>query len=226
MRIGYARVSCPDQNLDSQIDTLKAAGCERVFSDKLTGGNTARPGLQEALAFCRTGDALVVCRLDRLARSLQDLLATIGTSRARCRFRVAFRRRRRQRRSRPPDLSGLWCVAEFERALIRERTQAGLAAARSRGRKAEAAQGRRRQARHAAELGEGPKQPTRADPKVLGISKARSIATWSLRQRAHSELVQALAGMPLAIDGPYLEWLVARMMANGAPSRYSLPELG
>lgn len=174
MRIGYARVSRPDQNLDSQIDTLKAAGCERVFSDKLTGGNTARPGLQEALAFCRTGDALVVCRLDRLARSLQDLLATIEGLRERD---VAF-----VSLSEGVDASGaagrlifqvFGAVAEFERALIRERTQAGLAAARSRGRKG----GRPRKVdadklAMLQSLAKDPNNPRGPILKVLGISKS------------------------------------------------------
>ncbi|HNN91059.1 MAG TPA: recombinase family protein [Pseudomonadota bacterium] len=174
MKIGYARVSRPDQNLDSQVDALKAAGCERIYTDKLTGGNTARPGLQEALAFCRAGDALVVWRLDRLARSLQDLLCTIDDLRKR---EVAF-----ISLSEGMDASGaagrlifqvFGAVAEFERALIRERTAAGLAAARARGRKG----GRPRkldedQLALLQTLAQDPKQPRSPILRLLGISKS------------------------------------------------------
>ena len=74
MKIGYARVSTDDQTLDLQRDALNAAGCERLFEDKASGAKADRPGLAEALAFTRKGDALVVWRLDRLGRSLPELV--------------------------------------------------------------------------------------------------------------------------------------------------------
>ena len=73
MKIGYARVSTDDQNLDLQRDALTAAGCEKVFADTASGAKAERPGLDDALAFARKGDALVVWRLDRLGRSLPEL---------------------------------------------------------------------------------------------------------------------------------------------------------
>lgn len=78
MKIGYARVSTDDQNLDLQRDALTVAGCERQFTDTASGAKAARPGLAEALAFARPGDVLTVWRLDRLGRSLPELVKMIG----------------------------------------------------------------------------------------------------------------------------------------------------
>jgi DNA invertase Pin-like site-specific DNA recombinase len=75
MLIGYERVSTDDQNLNLQPDALKQAGCDRIFSDKMSGTKADRPGLKEAFDYVRPGDALVVWRLDRLGRSLKDLIA-------------------------------------------------------------------------------------------------------------------------------------------------------
>ena len=137
MRIGYARVSTIDQNLALQRDALTAAGCERIFSDEgLSGLTTRRPGLDGALAALKPGDALVVWKLDRLGRSLAhlvQLIADLGTQ------GVDFRSL-----SDPIDtgsaggrlvLHMMGALAEFERALIAERTHAGLIAARKRGQK-------------------------------------------------------------------------------------------
>ena len=77
MLVGYARVSTIDQNLDLQIDALRTAGCERIFSDRTSGARADRPGLGEALAFARDGDLLVVWKLDRLSRSLSHLVETV-----------------------------------------------------------------------------------------------------------------------------------------------------
>ena len=135
MKIGYARVSTEDQNLALQQDALSAAGCERVFEDKESGSKANRPGLADALAFARRGDVLIVWRLDRLGRSLPDLVKVVreleqagigfesltekietGTAAGRLVFHVFA------------------ALAEFERNITRERTLAGLAAARARGR--------------------------------------------------------------------------------------------
>lgn len=135
MLIGYARVSTQDQNLDLQLDALDKAGCERVFSDQASGTKAERPGLEEALAFARPGDTLVVWKLDRLGRSLRHLIDTIGALSERG---VGFKS---LQESIDTTTSGgklifhvFGALAEFERDLIRERTNAGLKAARARGR--------------------------------------------------------------------------------------------
>ena len=136
--IGYARVSTEDQNLALQLDALKAAGCGRIFEDKASGAKSDRPGLAEAMSHLRDhqGDVLVVWRLDRLGRSLPDLVATVEGLQRRG---IGFRSLKES-----VDTSGaagklvfhlFAALAEFERDLIRERTNAGLAAARARGRK-------------------------------------------------------------------------------------------
>ena len=77
MLIGYARVSTDDQSLNLQKDALLEAGCERIFEDRLSGAESERPGLSEALEYARAGDTLAVWRLDRLSRSLKDLAETV-----------------------------------------------------------------------------------------------------------------------------------------------------
>ena len=79
MLIGYARISTDDQNLNLQMDALQLAGCEKIYSDRVSGAKAARPGLSLALEVARTGDVLVVWRLDRLGRSLKDLIETMET---------------------------------------------------------------------------------------------------------------------------------------------------
>src|SRR5512142_408572 len=136
MLIGYARVSTTDQTLALQQGALKRAGCERIFTDAASGSRTDRTGLEEALRFLRDGeDTLVVWRLDRLGRSLRHLIDTISELQERG---VGFRSLQEQIDT---TTSGgklvfhvFGALAEFERDLIRERTQAGLAAARARGR--------------------------------------------------------------------------------------------
>ena len=135
MLIGYERVSTDDQNLALQNDALQAAGCDKIFSDKMSGVKADRPGLQQALNYVRPGDTLVVWRLDRLGRSLKDLIALIEDLERR---QIGFRS---LQESIDTTTSGgklifhvFGALAEFERNLIRERTQAGLQAARARGR--------------------------------------------------------------------------------------------
>lgn len=136
MKIGYARVSTDDQNLDLQRDALHLAGCAKIYEDRASGAKAARPGLAMALEVARAGDVLAVWRLDRLGRSLHDLIVLArklddagiglmsvqekidtGSSGGRLIFHM------------------FGALAEFERNLVRERTQAGLTAARARGRK-------------------------------------------------------------------------------------------
>ena len=136
MLIGYARVSTLDQTLALQQDALTAAGCEKTFTDSASGTRTDRPGLAEALSFARPGDTLVVWRLDRLGRSLAHLIETIKDLEERG---VHFRSLQEQLDTGTSSGKLVFHVfgalAEFERDLIRERTQAGLAAARVRGRR-------------------------------------------------------------------------------------------
>lgn len=135
MLIGYARISTTDQTLDLQLDALKQAGCEKVFTDTISGAKAERPGLGEALAYVRPGDTLVVWRLDRLGRSLKDLIAAITGLDERG---IGFKSLTESIDTTTPGGKLVFHVfgalAEFERDLIRERTQAGLAAARARGR--------------------------------------------------------------------------------------------
>ncbi len=137
MNVGYARVSTGDQNLDLQRDALIAAGCEenRIFTDKLSGSKDDRPGLAQALEYVRGGDTLVVWRLDRLGRSLSHLIQTTTALEQRG---VGFKS---LQEGIDTTTSGgklvfhiFGALAEFERSLIRERTNAGLKAARARGR--------------------------------------------------------------------------------------------
>ena len=136
MLIGYARVSTHDQNLDLQRDALEAAGCERVIVDTMSGAASARPGLAQVRDILRAGDTLVVWRLDRLGRSLKDLIAWVGYLEER---QVGLRSLHEAIDTTTPTgkltFHVFGALAEFERALIRDRTQAGLAAARARGRK-------------------------------------------------------------------------------------------
>lgn len=135
MFVGYARVSTQDQTLDLQKDALEKLGCTRIFTDTASGAQVERPGLEEALAFTREHDTLVVWRLDRLGRSLKHLLETVARLEQQ---RVGFKS---ITENIDTTTSGgrlifhvFGALAEFERELIRERTKAGLAAARARGR--------------------------------------------------------------------------------------------
>lgn len=135
MRIGYARVSTGEQNLDLQRDALEEAGCERVFSDEMSGAKAERPGLRNAIDFAREGDVLVVWRLDRLGRSLRELFDRITELQDRG---VGFESLTESTDTTTPGGQLVFhifgALAEFERNLLRERTLAGLAAARKRGR--------------------------------------------------------------------------------------------
>ncbi len=142
MQIGYARVSTLEQNLDLQQKALSEAGCERIFSDKISGAKTARPGLQEAVEYVRKGDTLVVWRLDRLGRSLKHLIETVKALEEKG---VGFQS---LQEAIDTTTSGgrlifhiFGALAEFERNLIQERTRAGLAAAQSKREERRSAEG-------------------------------------------------------------------------------------
>jgi DNA invertase Pin-like site-specific DNA recombinase len=134
--IGYARVSTQEQTLDLQTDALKQSGCEYIFTDTASGAKAERPGLQQAMSHLRRGDTLVVWRLDCLGRSLKHLIETISQLQERG---IGFKS---IQENIDTTTSGgklifhvFGALAEFERDLIRERTEAGLLAARARGRK-------------------------------------------------------------------------------------------
>ena len=180
MHIGSARVSTTDQRLDLQLDALTRAGCEQIFTDQVSGARTDRPGLENAASHLRAGDTLMVWKLDRLGRTVRQLVEfasrlegrgvhfasltdgiDTGTPAGRFFFHV------------------MAALAEMERDLIRERTRAGLEAARARGR-----QGGRprkltaRQVSHAAKL--------LADPETTGSDVAQTLGV------ARSTLYRAL----------------------------------
>jgi len=135
MLIGYARASTQDQNLELQLDALRAAGCEKVFEDKTSGTRTARPGLDQILEHARQGDTVVVSRLDRLGRSMRRLLIVVSDLEKRG---VGFRSLQKPIDTTSSGGDPIFHIfrasAEFERSLIQERTQEGLSAARARGR--------------------------------------------------------------------------------------------
>jgi DNA invertase Pin-like site-specific DNA recombinase len=134
MRVGYARVSTHEQTLDLQQDALKKAGCEKVFSDTVTGAQLERNGLKEALQFMRAGDILVVWKLDRLGRSLRHLIDTVRQLEDEGKeFQSITERIDTTTPGGKLIFHIFGALAEFERDLIRERTLAGLASARTRG---------------------------------------------------------------------------------------------
>jgi DNA invertase Pin-like site-specific DNA recombinase len=135
MKIGYARISTHDQNLDLQKDALEKAGCEKIFVDEISGTVAKREGLEKAREILRKDDVLIVWRLDRLGRSIRDLIDWVTTLEE---DGIGFKSL--QESIDTTTSSGklvfhiFAALAEFERNLIRERTNAGLAAARARGR--------------------------------------------------------------------------------------------
>ncbi|APW58614.1 recombinase family protein [Paludisphaera borealis] len=136
MKIGYARISTQEQNLDLQRDALKAAGCDRIIDDSASGGKAQRPGLDRARELLRHGDVLAVWRLDRLGRSLRHLIELMAVLEGEG---IGFQSITEAIDTTTPGGKLVFhifaALAEFERNLIRERTTAGLDAARARGRK-------------------------------------------------------------------------------------------
>src|SRR5437879_8657410 len=156
MLIGYARVSTQEQTLDLQKDALEKIGCSKIFTDTISGATTERQGLDAALAYVREGDTLVVWRLDRLGRSLKHLIETITKLNNR---KIGFKS---ITENIDTTTSGgklifhiFGALAEFERDIIRERTNAGLQAARARGR-----------------LGGRPKAKTLNTPKKVALAQS------------------------------------------------------
>lgn len=135
MLVGYARVSTQDQTTDLQNDALAKAGCERIFAEKASGAKTDRPELAKALEFMREDDTLVVWKLDRLARSMRQLIETVEDLRRRkINFHSITENIDTSTAAGELHFHLFGALAQFERSLIRERVNAGLVAARSRGR--------------------------------------------------------------------------------------------
>lgn len=135
MKIGYARVSTRDQNLDLQVDALKQAGCTEIYKDVASGAKTARPALDQLLGILRAGDVLVIWKLDRMGRSLKHLVELVGDLVARNIGLLSLNDPIDTTNAQGRLVFNLFAsLAEFERELIRERTKAGLTAARARGR--------------------------------------------------------------------------------------------
>ena len=173
MTFGYARVSTAGQDEALQLDALQQASCDRVFTDHASGATSSRPALDELLGMVRRGDTLVIWRLDRLGRSLRHLLEVVGDLEQRG---VALRSLTESIDTSSPAgrlvFHTFGALAEFERDLIRERTKAGLAAARARGRVGGRpsvwTSGKREQAQRMLQDG----KPVSTVAQVLGVSRA------------------------------------------------------
>ena len=186
-QIGYARVSTADQHLDLQRDALESSGVDRIFEESASGADRARPQLAAALDYAREGDALVVWRLDRLGRSLSHLLSVVeGLAERGVHLRSLTEGIDTSTATGRMTLSIFGALAEFERELIRERTHAGLVAARARGRKGgrptaiTPAKARSARALLAAET------PVSEVAQSLGVSRA-SLYRWMERERDQPE---------------------------------------
>lgn len=173
MLIGYARVSTSDQNLDLQKDALLAAGCQQIFTDIASGAKTQRLGLYEAIEQCRPEDTLVVWKLDRLGRSLPHLVETVRNLISRG---VGFKSIQENIDTTTSGGKLIFHIfaslAEFERDLIRERTNAGLTAARARGRKGGRPKGVDEKKKKAAlSLKKDPERSIKEICEIVGISR-------------------------------------------------------
>ncbi len=173
VRIGYGRVSTKNQNLDRQIAALEAIGCARIFTDKKSGKNAEREELRKALDYARPGDTLVVPSLDRLGRSIQDLIAIVGGLRKRG---IGFQSLHESLDTTTPGGRLVFHVfaalAEFIRELIVQGTHEGLAAARARGERigrppAMSAE----QIRHARAMLADPEASISSIAKLIGVSR-------------------------------------------------------
>ena len=173
MLIGYARVSTDEQNLDLQRDALHKSGCEQIYTDQVSGTKARRPGLEQALSHLRSGDTLVVWRLDRLGRSLRHLIDTVNELQE---DGVGFKS---LTESIDTTSSGgklvfhiFGALAEFEREIIKERTLAGLQAARARGRRGGPKRKLTNEQVQMAQTLYSTQMPVKEICKSLGISRA------------------------------------------------------
>jgi DNA invertase Pin-like site-specific DNA recombinase len=185
MKIGYARVSTTDQKLAVQTDALEKAGCEKFYRDTASGAREDRKGLAEAIEWARAGDTLIVWKLDRLGRSLKHLIHTVNELHERAIGFVSLQENIDTTTSTGKLIFHVFCaLAEFERDLIRERTQTGLKAARARGRQG----GRppklnREQVGVARRLLSDPNMSVSAVCRTLKVGRTTLI--WSLRRKLY-----------------------------------------
>lgn len=156
MKIGYARVSTQDQKLSLQVDALESAGCEKIFKEKMTGTTKNRPELEKMLNYFRSGDVIVIWKLDRLGRSSKDLISLVNQIEE---GGGALLSLKDQIDTTTPHGKLIFHVfaalAQFESDIISERTKAGLAAARARGRKGGRPKGLSDEAKRKAKIAEG-----------------------------------------------------------------------
>jgi DNA invertase Pin-like site-specific DNA recombinase len=173
MLVGYSRVSTEEQKLDLQVDALKSAGCEKFFSDHVSGASKLKPGLEEALAYLRAGDTLVVWKLDRLGRTVKGLIDLVQTLQDKgIQFRSLTDGIDTSTTAGRFFFHVMAALAQMEKELVHERTMAGLSAARARGRL-----GGRKPKMDASKLDAARKlllagTPASAVAKTLGIGRA------------------------------------------------------
>ena len=135
MKIGYARVSTQDQNLELQKDELEKAGCEKIFEEKISGKTKERPALKLMMEMVRPGDSVIVWKLDRLGRSLKDLIDLVAEIQGKGADFISIKDSINTQTATVRFTFNIFAsLAEFEREVIRERTMAGLTAAKARGR--------------------------------------------------------------------------------------------
>jgi len=183
MNIGYCRISTDTQNDELQLQALKDAGCEKIFSDVASGSKSDRSGLRECIEFARSGDVIVAWKLDRIGRSLKDLIETVNTLKSRdIGLKVLTQNLDTTTPSGMLIFHVFGAIAEFEKSLIQERTAAGLKMARARGRLG----GRpkaldKKQVAVAESLYEDGKTSVSQICKTLGISRATFYRNISLK---------------------------------------------
>jgi len=173
MKIGYCRVSTTDQNLNLQTDALNIAGCEKIFNDVISGAKSKRLGLTGVIEYARKGDTIVVWRLDRLGRSLKDLIAIVGELENKGVELESLHESINTKTSSGKLYFHMFAaLAEFERNIISERTKAGLDAARARGRLGGRPKGLSKSRRkHAVELYNAKEKPIKEICEIMSISK-------------------------------------------------------
>ncbi len=177
MKIGYARVSTQDQNLELQLDALKAAGCQQIFKEKVSAASSERIQLSKMLDSLRSGDTVVVWKLDRLGRSLKELIERVSDFQNRG---IGFISLNDSIDTTTPQGRLIFNIfaslAEFEREIIRERTKAGLASAKARGRQGGRPKGLSKEALEKAQaakaLFDRKEKSAKEIARILGIGRA------------------------------------------------------
>ncbi len=173
MKIGYARVSTADQSLDLQIDALHKIGCERIYTEKISGAKDDRPELARALEILRPGDTFIVYKLDRLARSTKKLIEVAEQLKEMDIDFISIRDNIDTSTPTGKMMFGMLAVlAEFERDIIRERTMAGLEAARARGRKGGRPPVNNKKLNHALTLYKSKQHTIKEIEELTGISSS------------------------------------------------------